>query len=255
MSMILRISGTISDSTNMPDGLGRRFVIMTQGCHHNCKGCHNPQNHDPTQGKSVDIDTLFDEIKSIPSELIDGVTFSGGEPFLQAGVLATLGRRVKEELGLNIITYTGYTFEEILAETKTPNSLDWLRLISVSDFLIDGRYDEEKKSDDYIFASTNQRFINCKESLIRNEAIESDLIKFKEPPIDESQNLSDPINTESVYGAISSVIENVVDPLIHYVGTMISMPDSDIENIKDPEMKKMVIKSKKICQQYVDKLK
>ena len=109
--MELRIAGTANDS--IVDGPGIRFTIFTQGCPHHCEGCHNPQTHDFSGGTITDTDELLNRIKSNP--LLDGVTFSGGEPFCQAEALAELGTKIKA-LGLNIVTYTGYTFEVLYAD-------------------------------------------------------------------------------------------------------------------------------------------
>ena len=163
MEEILRISGTVKDS--VVDGPGHRFVIFTQGCHINCEGCNRPENLDPTKGKSVSIDTLFNEIEEVKDN-IDGVTFSGGEPFLQAEALASLGRMIKDKLNLEIITYTGYSIELISNEIQS-NNLDWMRLLTVSDFIVDGKYEKDKPSDK--FGSDNQRMIDVNKSDIKNE--------------------------------------------------------------------------------------
>ena len=107
---ILRVSGVISES--IVDGPGIRFVIFAQGCNHHCKGCHNPSTFDLNGGKLVDIDTLMGEIKKNP--LLKGVTFSGGEPFLQAGAFAEIAKQC-HLLGLDVISYTGYTFESLVS--------------------------------------------------------------------------------------------------------------------------------------------
>ena len=166
MEEILRISGTVKDS--VVDGPGHRFVIFTQGCHMNCEGCNRPENLDPTKGKSVSIDTLFSEIEEVKDN-IDGVTFSGGEPFLQAGALASLGRMIKDKLNLEIITYTGYSIELISNEIQS-NNLDWMRLLTVTDFIVDGKYEKDKPSDK--FGSDNQRIIDINKSDIKNEVYE-----------------------------------------------------------------------------------
>ena len=163
MEEILRISGTVKDS--VVDGPGHRFVIFTQGCHMNCEGCNRPENLDPTKGKSVSIDTLFNEIEEVKDN-IDGVTFSGGEPFLQAEALASLGRMIKDKLNLEIITYTGYSIELISNEIQS-NNLDWMRLLTVTDFIVDGKYEKDKPSDK--FGSDNQRMIDVNKSDIKNE--------------------------------------------------------------------------------------
>lgn len=163
--MNLRIAGTVNDS--IVDGPGIRFTIFTQGCPHHCKGCHNPETHDFNGGKLIDNVTLFNMIKSNP--LLDGVTYSGGEPFAQAEALADLGSNIKK-IGLSIITYTGYTFE-FLYSNQNKNS--WGKLLDVTDFLVDGPFILEEKNWSIKFrGSSNQRYIDCKKSLIRGYAVE-----------------------------------------------------------------------------------
>lgn len=157
--MDVRIAGTINDS--IVDGPGLRFTIFTQGCPHNCDGCHNPQTHSFSGGEVVSIDEVYDMIKKNP--LLDGVTFSGGEPFCQAAPLVELGKRI-QELGLDIITYTGHTFEYLIDNANEDNR--YLELLNITDFLIDGKFEINNKS--YLLkfrGSTNQRFIDCKKSL------------------------------------------------------------------------------------------
>ena len=78
--MKIKLFGLANDS--IVDGPGLRFAVFTQGCHHNCEGCHNPGSHDPEGGYWEDCDVIIKKIKENP--LLDGITFSGGEPFLQA---------------------------------------------------------------------------------------------------------------------------------------------------------------------------
>lgn len=169
-AMDIRIAGTVNDS--IVDGEGFRFTIFTQGCPHNCKGCHNPQTHSFDGGSIITQDELLEKIKANP--LLDGVTFSGGEPFCQAKVLAELGKKIHALGGLNIVTYTGYTFEELLAGMEQNPS--WHDLLSETDILIDGRYEESLKSYDIRFrGSTNQRYLDAKESLRQKKAIDAPL--------------------------------------------------------------------------------
>lgn len=156
--MDLQLSGTVNDS--IVDGPGLRFTIFVQGCPHHCAGCHNPHTHDFNGGTPSDTDELLEKIKGNP--LLDGVTFSGGEPFCQAKALAALGREIRA-LGLDIITYTGYTFEELYAR-RTEDGIG--ELLEVTDFLVDGRFIEAEKSFQLRFrGSRNQRVIDCKKSL------------------------------------------------------------------------------------------
>lgn len=117
----------------------------------------------------MDINKIFNRIKENP--LLDGVTFSGGEPFCQAEMLAKLGCQIKS-LGLNIITYTGYTFEQ-LYENREKNH--WNELLSVTDFLVDGKFILAEKDWNIKFrGSRNQRYIDCQTSLKEGRAAETE---------------------------------------------------------------------------------
>ncbi|MDF2925593.1 MAG: nrdG [Paenibacillaceae bacterium] len=153
------IAGIIKES--IVDGPGIRLVVFAQGCPHACPGCHNPHTHAYAGGNTVTLDSIVNEVGRNP--LLKGVTWSGGEPFGQAEAFAELTRRVKA-LGKNVLTYTGYTFEHILA--NAPNRKGWQELLAGSDYLMDGKFVEERRSYHLLFrGSDNQRFIDVKESL------------------------------------------------------------------------------------------
>lgn len=157
--MDLRIAGIVKDS--VVDGPGFRLVIFTQGCYHNCLGCHNSETHDPAGGKMIHTDEIMNMI--VASKLIRGVTFSGGEPFLQAKALALLAEKIKAR-GLNIVTYSGYLFEQLLAMgVQRP---DVKELLYHTDILVDGPFQLEKRDLRLAFrGSTNQRLIDVPSSL------------------------------------------------------------------------------------------
>ena len=166
--MKIRLAGTVNDS--IVDGEGIRFVIFVQGCVHNCPGCHNPQTHDFTQGYETDTDELLEKIKANP--LLDGVTFSGGEPFCQPAPLCEIAKGVKK-LGLNVVCYSGYTFEELIELSK--DDRDIKNLLYLTDILIDGRFVLEKRNLLLKFrGSDNQRIIDVKRSLETGTAVISD---------------------------------------------------------------------------------
>ena len=77
--MLIRIAGLVPES--FVDGDGIRFAIFMQGCLRNCAGCHNPHTHDLNGGKIVDTQEIIAAVKKNP--LLDGITLTGGEPFLQ----------------------------------------------------------------------------------------------------------------------------------------------------------------------------
>jgi anaerobic ribonucleoside-triphosphate reductase activating protein len=155
MKDTIRISGIVSES--IVDGPGIRFVVFTQGCEKRCPGCHNPATHDKNGGCLMTVGEILTEIKKNP--LIDGVTFSGGEPFLQAEPLAVLGREIKK-LGLNLIVYSGYTHAEL---ENMPSAVE---LLDVADVLIDGEFVENERSLELRFrGSKNQQIINLTDKI------------------------------------------------------------------------------------------
>lgn len=148
----LRIAGIIRES--IVDGPGIRFAVFGQGCPHDCPGCHNPESHDFNGGYDCSIDKILEQIDKNP--LLKGVTFSGGEPFCQAEEFAVLGSKIKER-GLSVVTFTGYTYEELAAMGDV--GID--KLLEVTDLLIDGRYMAEQRDLTLKFrGSKNQRIID-----------------------------------------------------------------------------------------------
>lgn len=167
--MKIRMSGVVGES--IVDGPGIRYAVFVQGCPHHCEGCHNPSTHDFAGGYDDDTDELLKKILSNP--LIDGVTFSGGEPFCQAKPLAELGRQIKQR-GLGVMAYTGFTVEELLKNANDENG--YMELLSVLDILVDGRFVLSLKSYECLFrGSTNQRIIDVPGTLKEGHAVIKEL--------------------------------------------------------------------------------
>ncbi|NLI69586.1 MAG: anaerobic ribonucleoside-triphosphate reductase activating protein [Firmicutes bacterium] len=163
--MKLRIAGIKKES--LVDGPGVCYVIFVQGCNHNCPGCHNPEAQPFDGGVEMEIGAIFEEIASLKGT--DAVVFSGGEPFLQPVALSLLGKKI-HHLGLKIITYTGFTLEQLLE--NSPQKRDCQKLLEVTDILIDGPYIEEQKDLELAFrGSKNQRIIDVKPSMKLKKAV------------------------------------------------------------------------------------
>lgn len=161
----IRIAGIVPES--VVDGPGIRYTVFTQGCRHNCKGCHNPQTHDFNGGYDVDTDDLFAEMMENP--LIKGMTFSGGDPFEQPAPLAELAAKV-HAVGKDIMAYSGYTFEQLLERAKSDSGTD--ALLRQTDILIDGPFILEQLNLELKFrGSDNQRVIDVPRSLSEGKAI------------------------------------------------------------------------------------
>lgn len=159
----IRAAGIVNDS--ITDGPGLRLTLFVQGCERNCPGCHNTSALPLDGGNLYDSREIMDIIRKNP--MLSGVTFSGGEPMLQAEALLPLARMIKDA-GLDLAIYTGYTFEELLMKDNT----SVMKLLSLANTLIDGPFILAKRSLNLSFrGSSNQRILNLKESLKQGIAV------------------------------------------------------------------------------------
>lgn len=131
------------------DGPGFRTSIYFAGCHHACPGCHNPQSWDFGGGVEMDLD----EIMEIVREEDFDVTFSGGDPLYHPEAVRELSRRVMDA-GHKVWLYTGFTIEEIEADPRLTDALEFI------DAIVDGPFIEAMRDTDLLFrGSSNQRII------------------------------------------------------------------------------------------------
>lgn len=152
--MHIRLAGFEKES--VVDGPGIRLVIFTQGCTHHCEGCHNPQSIDPQGGEIYALEAIKEEIKAAHG--ISGVTFSGGEPFLQAEAVAELAKFTKN-LSLNVVVYTGYLYEELAALAEINPYFQ--EILDYADILVDGPFVLAERDLSLAFrGSRNQRVID-----------------------------------------------------------------------------------------------
>jgi len=125
-----------------------RFAIWTQGCPFSCMSCMTPNSQSLEGGKDYNIFQLADMI--INNIKIEGLTITGGEPFIQIEALIILLKKVKEKRDIGVIVYSGYTLEEInYSETKQ-------ELLKYIDILIDGKYIDSLNDDISLRGSSNQ---------------------------------------------------------------------------------------------------
>ncbi|GHV24764.1 anaerobic ribonucleoside-triphosphate reductase activating protein [Spirochaetia bacterium] len=147
------------------DGPGFRYTVFVQGCNLRCPGCHNAQLQPFTGGRSIAVGEILDAIRNNP--LLSGLTLSGGDPFTQARVCASLAEEV-QAMGLSVMTYTGYTFEALWLANRP----DWRRLIMASDVLVDGPFIRDLRNIDLRFrGSSNQRLIDVRQTFAAGKII------------------------------------------------------------------------------------
>lgn len=112
------------------NGPGERFVVWVQGCPLACPGCWNPDTWSFAPRRVVEVAALAQEIAAVRG--IEGVTFTGGEPFVQARALAALGRIVRAA-GHSVFVFTGLEPHELVGRAHR-------ELLAVTDVLVTGRY-------------------------------------------------------------------------------------------------------------------
>ncbi len=117
------------------NGPGERFVIWVQGCGLACKGCWNQDTWSFAPRHLVSADTVMGWISATPA--IEGVTFSGGEPFAQASALVPLARKIRDA-GLSLMVFTGHELEELRSNAAR-------ELLSLTDIAVTGRYVESER--------------------------------------------------------------------------------------------------------------
>jgi anaerobic ribonucleoside-triphosphate reductase activating protein len=135
------------------NGPGLRSVIWTQGCPIRCCGCFNKELWNFYPEKIIEPGDLADEILGTAG--IEGITFSGGEPFCQAGPLAECAQILREH-GLNVVTFSGYSYDVLRGKGR----VSWDALLGVTDLLIAGPYIEDLHCTDPLRSSENQELVH-----------------------------------------------------------------------------------------------
>ena len=161
----IRMSGPL-EHDNIVNGDGLRVVLWTQGCPNHCPGCQNPETWDYEAGYLVKIDDLKKELAEFKGQA--GLTFCGGEPFVQPEACKEIADFVRKELGWNVWSFSGFTYE-IIKEAGGPV---WEFLKSL-DALIDGPFILSQRDLSLRFrGSRNQRLLRLEKGTGKILAIE-----------------------------------------------------------------------------------
>jgi len=166
--MSMKIAGITYES--FVDGPGLRVVVFAQGCDLACSNCQNPESWSTSGGKDYTVPELVRAIKKPGPgrKNVQGVTFSGGEPFMQAAKFAEVASAVKT-IGWDVVTYTGHTYEKLASRISESGVQD---LLNQTDYLIDGPYIHHMRSLDLRFrGSSNQRVIDMNATRMQGRVV------------------------------------------------------------------------------------
>lgn len=138
------------------EGPGLRFVVWVQGCLKRCRGCCNGDLLKIKPAQIMSSQDIIDQVQLAKQQypLLEGVTFLGGEPFLQAQGLAEIAK-FAQQIGLSVMVFTGYLLEEL----NEQQFLGSLKLLTYTDVLIDGEFDQNQQEMERNWVgSRNQKF-------------------------------------------------------------------------------------------------
>lgn len=132
-------------------GPGKRYIIWVQGCLKRCKGCYNTQFQSLERNRILSVEYIIEDILKYKNK-IEGVTFLGGEPLLQAKQLEYIAKICQKE-NLSVLCYTGYKYEDVKEKLSVKSLLRYV------DVLIDGDYNENLRIMKGYKGSSNQKTI------------------------------------------------------------------------------------------------
>lgn len=136
------------------DGPGLRTSIYFAGCRHACEGCHNPQSWDFSAGTPMSIEEIMARVEEADSD----VTLTGGDPLYQIDELIGLCEAIRQK-GYRIWCYTGFEYEQILADPSLARILDY------ADVIVDGPFILAQRDISLRFkGSANQRLVDVRKS-------------------------------------------------------------------------------------------
>lgn len=160
---------------DIANGPGVRVSLFVSGCRHKCKNCFNSEAWDFSYGEPFTKDTLDEILEAINKDHIEGFSLLGGEPFEPENqecvrdILRTIKQKYPQK---SVWCYTGFLFDSQLFAGKVGNPQTVKDILEHIDVLVDGKYVEELKRLDLLFrGSSNQRIIDVKKSLEKNETI------------------------------------------------------------------------------------
>lgn len=142
------------------NGNGVRVSLFVSGCNRHCKGCFNPESHDPEHGRKFDAYAEEKIFKELDHEYCDGLSILGGEPLSMLSdnrkCVIEFAKKIKERYPSKTIwLWSSYQLEDIQKDSSMCEILKHI------DVLVDGPYIQELKDLTTPFrGSTNQRILH-----------------------------------------------------------------------------------------------
>ncbi len=165
----MRIAKIEKDSLN--NGPGVRAVVWCQGCSVKCKGCHNPETWNPSEGREFNLTDMTELVTYLQQDYVSGLTISGGnplEPYTVDYLICMLSEIRKRCPDKTIWLYTGFdiTYQRLIEQNSASECC------RLCDVVIDGPYVEELRSITIPFrGSTNQHVIDIQKSLKQKKIV------------------------------------------------------------------------------------
>ena len=164
---------------DIANGIGVRVSLFVSGCLNRCKNCFQPETWNFKYGKPFDSDAEDYIISLLNKPYIKGLSLLGGEPMEpenQKDLLPFLQKVKNLFPDKDIWLFTGFTYEELLSDNCRGNCPQTLKILKLTDIMVDGRYDESLKNIALKFrGSENQRIIDVQKTLKNKSVILADI--------------------------------------------------------------------------------
>ena len=199
--LLLNISSTVSHSR--ANGPGLRAVVWVQGCSIGCKGCYSVSTHSHTKNYLLEPSMISNWLLSLNN--IEGVTFSGGEPFEQAAAVLEVIKLVrKQRPNFTVFIFSGYTFK-FLNSSSNDVVID---LLNQCDMVSTGPYIDALKDTNLLWrGSQNQELHYISD--IYSSTMENEWVL--ESPIEEYSLIQDKLHFTGFGGESSNFLRMAKD--------------------------------------------
>ena len=161
----MKYAGIIKNDVAAAPGISLSFY--TQGCPHQCPGCHNPETWNFNGGKEFTIETLQTILNGIEANGIKrNLCILGGEPLCPENAFLTymVIKEVKDKYpDIKVYIWSGYLYEHLVSNTAHPKIH---AILELADYLIDSPFIASYKDLTLkMRGSSNQRIWNLKEKI------------------------------------------------------------------------------------------